>query len=352
MSFNLGKYVKKNRSKKDTFQRLLVNDLGWQRKDGHVGIEIECEPVDGTNLLSIDTKNWTTVPEGSLRGGLEYISKGPIRIKEVSNALDEWSKASAGLKFKNSLRTSVHLHFNAQDWTYEEVYKLIGCFWLFENLLVSLNGKERIGNLFCLRSSDSEDFVYEVLGGLKNGKYLQSFFGKDFYRYSALNLESLAKYGSIEFRFLKGSTDTEWISMWIRALYAFVQYSRRVDFRELTMSLGKGGGDKVTGILTAFFPQEFVKEIIKEVTLYDIHRNIMEGYCYSYRLMKDLEDTQVFKKLHELPFDEDEVEEEETKKKNLAQGNLDYNPYPYDQLFNPQDDIGEEAEDVTLDDNF
>jgi hypothetical protein len=256
---------------------------------GDVGIEIETE---GKNIYLIGdsagaqfpSQYWNSVKEGSLRGGIEYILKRPILIEHVTNALEEWKELTKLCQFKNSIRTSIHVHVNVQNYTYQQIYNVIGCFWLFEALLVKLNGPTREGNLFCLRSGDAEAFVFAVMEDLKRGQHFKSF-SADAYRYSSLNLESLSKFGSIEFRFMKGTTDIREIELWTKALFHMCEYSKNVNLFNISqLILASNAPD----FLYNFFPREFLYHIFKHVTEEEAYNLMMEGYCYTYRLAQKM----------------------------------------------------------------
>lgn len=124
---------------------------------GDLGIEIEAE-FKG-NLHEIGGDYWRTVADGSLRNGLEFVSRLPVPYKELSAAMQSYADQTKGFSFVESIRTSVHLHVNACSNTFRDVIQSSLCYWLIENLLVETQGEYRKGNLYCLRGKDADAMV-------------------------------------------------------------------------------------------------------------------------------------------------------------------------------------------------
>jgi hypothetical protein len=194
---------------------------------GLFGIEIEAE---GKNMREVHNKYWKTVDDGSLRGhypdkSAEFVINKPITREEVEPALDSLIQELEGATFDFSFRTSVHVHVNVQDLTEAQTLNMIYAYLLLEEPLVNFCGRERKGNRFCLRVVDAEDTVEVLRTGFNGG--LQYLMAQDpnAVRYSALNIASLRKYGSIEFRAMRGNIDKEVIKDWTEALYALKAYA-------------------------------------------------------------------------------------------------------------------------------
>lgn len=196
-----------------------------------VGIEIEAEgvhlPTDYTG------KFWRTVPENSLRQGIEYVLKTPLPIEGAQKACDEFEEIMklADAEFYDSLRTSTHIHVNVIHLNLHSLFKVICASWLVESLLVHMHGPNRVGNLFCLRLQDA-DFLgrifIEDIEGLfspKDTRYGHSFLyrsGDQGNRYAATNLASIRKFGSVEYRFMKGMYTSTELMTWTKALQSLV----------------------------------------------------------------------------------------------------------------------------------
>jgi len=181
-----------------------------------VGIEIECE---GHNLDIPLRYYWAKHQDGSLRGeSIEYVLKQPISRGNTLKALEYLSKnlADNNSRVDVSYRTSVHVHLNSQHMKIRDIVNQICLYICFEELLLEFCGNSRVGNLFCLRVSDAENFLQHMRRFIRSGN-LRSITNDDL-RYCAINVAALGKYGSLEFRSLRGTTDPQLIQQWIRML--------------------------------------------------------------------------------------------------------------------------------------
>jgi hypothetical protein len=193
--------------------------------DGLFGIEIEAE---GEGMRKVANKYWNTEDDGSLRGEYpesraEFVMKKPVTAEEVKPALESLVKALEGAKFDFSYRTSVHVHVNVQELTMAQILNMVYTYLLLEEPLMTYCGKARKGNRFCLRLRDAEGML-EVLREMfrdENG-YRNA---GDNVRYSAINLAALNKYGSIEFRGMRGNIDVETIHTWTKILGSIREFA-------------------------------------------------------------------------------------------------------------------------------
>jgi hypothetical protein len=204
----------------------LLEFLALNRTDGDLGVEIE---VEGENLPAVFENGWKTEDDGSLRGGLEYVFEGPCSLPEVKNRLVYLKKRFKDYKAapKFSFRTSVHVHLNVQQLTYNQLLNVIYTYLLIEEPLMNLCGEERKGNRFCLRLADAEgmlDSLNKLFGG--DEKSLQRIQNNKM-RYAAINIEALGKYGSLEFRAMKGNMDTDKIVMWCNSLLRVREFASK-----------------------------------------------------------------------------------------------------------------------------
>lgn len=193
-----------------------------KRVKGDVGIEIEAE---GINLNVVDTAVWRTEPDGSLRprGGFpdkcaEFVLQEPIPITMVRGALDQLVHEQRHATFAFSSRCSVHIHVNVLDLEYQQMLAMIYAYYLLEEPFMTFCGKSRKGNNFCLRLGDAEGQLDQAMTLIKYGEEGIENLQPDFSRYSALNIEALKKYGSIEFRGMEGNLDVDRIDIWCNAL--------------------------------------------------------------------------------------------------------------------------------------
>lgn len=187
--------------------------------DNLYGVEIEAE---GVRLPDPDTTPgvWRVERDSSLKTAeaWEYVLRYPLMLEGVRDALSE---LNAVYKFRktivhDSVRAGVHVHMNVQKWNIKQVMTFSTCYYIIEDLLLRWCGENREGNLFCLRTRDAEFVLFKILNALKerNLKHLQG----DIIRYSSLNYCSLFKYGTIEFRGMRGTPDLDLIYKWNEVL--------------------------------------------------------------------------------------------------------------------------------------
>jgi len=186
-----------------------------QKQEGEVGIEIE---VEGDNLPN-HVVGWHKENDGSLRGeSCEYVLKKPCARDKVNLYTNRIAKGykDAGPVIHNSPRTSIHVHINVQDLTFTQIYNFMLLFLILEKPLVAFCGEERINNLFCLRSYDAEGLLTALEEAATPAAIWK--LETDDIRYSAMNAASIFKYGSVEFRSMRGTKDVKLIQKWVRIL--------------------------------------------------------------------------------------------------------------------------------------
>jgi hypothetical protein len=192
---------------------------------GLFGVEVECE---GRNLTPLNNVYWRTEKDGSLRGefphsSCEYVLKKPIGliscVKAVDNLLENQRK---DVEFKFSFRTSVHVHVNVSDMEWEEYLAFCYTWLLCEVPLMEFCGEDRKANRFCLRATDCEGVVDGLLLLINTGSLRRV---NEFeVRYAALNIGATPKYGSLEFRGMRGTLDKAVLTAWLSALKSMKEY--------------------------------------------------------------------------------------------------------------------------------
>lgn len=179
----------------------------------YIGLEIELEKV---KITSIPNGTWKMTEDGSLKEeGKEFITI-PIQFKYLEVELDRLFK---GLKSSSaSTRCSVHVHINARDLNLEELKNFILLYLIFEKSLYNFSGN-RINNNFCVPLFYYPSIVRDFLHYLTNNKMIY----EHWYKYFGFNLSPIFggesdPIGTIEFRHMKGNTDTKWIISWINLI--------------------------------------------------------------------------------------------------------------------------------------
>jgi hypothetical protein len=195
------------------------------------GIELECEGrnVEWDQKTEEILRNWTPHHDGSLRanhgGACEWVFTGPAKydasVKRVHELFDYFDKSKAKLVCSN--RTSTHIHFNVGDKNAYQVVNLYILFTIFEGLLDRYCGEERVGNLFCLSSRHAEQQLEWVMRAcFKDHSFAR--IGNE-QRYCSLNLNAINKFGTVEFRGMRGLDNREDLLAWLSIVNELCTYA-------------------------------------------------------------------------------------------------------------------------------
>lgn len=196
--------------------------LQVEKVDGLFGIEVECE---GRNLQEVQNATWLSTNDGSLRGhypdtAIEWVLKKPLPLAKAITAVNQLNKINVekGAEFKFSYRTSVHVHVNVQDFTEDQYLNFMYTYLLLEEPLIRFCGDQRKANRFCLSINNGEGLMDYLVHLFRGGVATLRRVGEDQVRYAAMNIAATRKYGSLEFRSMRGTLDTEVLTTWLIAL--------------------------------------------------------------------------------------------------------------------------------------
>lgn len=199
----------------------LSDYFGAYLKRGDVGIEIEIEAEK--ELPALEEKNWRAHKDPSLRGNcMEYVTANPIPLSTVEDTLSNLFKRIEPSKLIPSFRTSVHVHKNMLKYSPLQAWNAICAYWILEDLLFNFCGESRKHSTFCLRLRDGLAVMEHCLEDLKGDYPFKSFKFNDQVRYSGINLSALRKFGSVEFRGMRGTTDMKLVQTWVEELSKLV----------------------------------------------------------------------------------------------------------------------------------
>lgn len=245
---NIGSVIAKE---KEAF--LYQEDPSLILNDQAVGVELELENIkyafsrdrqpepvitsrfykDEVTLPSLGGL-WYVVKDGSLRNGTEFVFSQPmvganitLALSKMQDFIDEYRLNGSTIKISD--RCSVHVHLDVRDLDAKQLYNLILTYILVEKVLFNFVNPERYKNNYCRPLTDSSfKFVYQRI--LKNSS--TQAFEEDKIdsmlhsiqttadKYSALNILPVAKYGSVEFRHHRGTTDMEGVLSWVNIIMA------------------------------------------------------------------------------------------------------------------------------------
>jgi len=181
-----------------------------------VGIEVELEGIRGWHHRT--WKRWSFVKDGSTHNGIEFVSE-PVWGTAITDALDELDDYLQGQEPHVSFRTSVHVHVNVLDMTKEQIAHMIRLYLIYEPALFKLHDKwNRSNNIFCVpaqRSVAIQRGYAKMIRHLENGGLDEEYLAS---KYSALNINCIRSFGTLEFRHMGGTAEMGEVSSWIDVL--------------------------------------------------------------------------------------------------------------------------------------
>ena len=217
-----------------------------------IGVEIELENIGyfchktGYPLIF---PTWQAVEDGSLRRGTEFIFNGPLAGIEISNALELFGLFVEHYnKHNNAIvvneRCSIHVHMDVRALTGKQLLNLIWVYLLVEKLLFLYVADNRIKNNYCKPLSHSTfRGVLELLSFNQEARHIVSNIRNYSDKYSAMNIQPVCTFGSVEFRHHPGTTDVNRIFEWIKVILSIKSISITHTIDQLLDIYSKEGYD-------------------------------------------------------------------------------------------------------------
>lgn len=247
------------------------------------GIEVEVENFR-TDTHPGPSHSWRMESDGSLRNrGVEFISQ-PTEPKHIESAITHLFDDILNSSSHFSPRTSIHVHLNCRELTYDQIYNIVILYQCFEDLLYGYAGPERKKSIFCVPVGNTN--YYNTFKTLMKQHMLPSWS-----KYTGLNLGPLRDYGTIEFRHLRGTRNKFILFDWLHLLYKLYTYAIEYTTDELekqileTETTGNhfGLGYSVFGshFLTLTREASYDKAMKADITiskLYSFTKPNLEGY--------------------------------------------------------------------------
>jgi hypothetical protein len=203
-------------------KRLGKADPGLIDSETLLGVEVEVEgAVKLPTPSDADFAYWAVHEDNSLRdNGREFVFNEPLFGADVTQACRYLCTQAKELKYKISERTGLHVHMDVRSMDLDKFRSLLVIYALMEKMLYTWVGDGRERNIHCLPWYIADldlDNAAEIFRGQDNPERAQLII-KNLHRYAGLNLASLAKFGTIEYRHLKTTFDFERIVTWINMI--------------------------------------------------------------------------------------------------------------------------------------
>ena len=228
-----------SRTRSGTITRSILSDLPeFSPANTRIGIEIECEGLAG---IADYWKNplWQVKGDGSLRnGGIEFISPA-LKPEQVRRALAAVMGSIYSYKKTPdfSWRTSIHVHLECIHLLVREFKALMLLDVVFEEALFQFaNPGRRDTNIFCTPITRSHFYsLGDFINADSPDALVQTFayLNKDIEKYSALNINHMYDFGTVEFRHLRGTGDHRLLHTWISILLKMFSAAQKVTTEEL-----------------------------------------------------------------------------------------------------------------------
>lgn len=257
-----------------------VNEVYRVKNSDHDRIGIELELEGAISSFETPPVYWAIVDEGSLRGGVEFVTNSRVNMRSLDKALAELDNVLKKSKCSLSIRTSTHVHVNVANYTIGQVYAIIAAFYLMEDSLVKAHGKRRTGNLFCLRARDAEGIIDLLVESASQNHHLGI---SQSYRYGALNLNAVQKFGSVEFRFLRAITDMKLMKLWVSNLNQMCEVAAKMGIDNVINQYKRLN---VMAFFRLFFTPEFLSEIRLHISS---DAEVLPSLVYLQRILRKLE---------------------------------------------------------------
>jgi hypothetical protein len=200
-------------------------DEFWPIPDQFVGVEIELEGQSAKEVAAHRNNGrpfWAEHEDGSLRGGIEYVLAQPTMGNTLREAIHYFFRNFK--TFTESPRTSIHVHLNMlqENETLEGLKNMVVLYYMFENAFFIIADENRKWNGYCNPFEDNPPEVMATILGVPDVEELRGSLavsaGRNTNRYYGLNINSLQKYGTLEFRHLPLVRDEERLFSWIKLL--------------------------------------------------------------------------------------------------------------------------------------
>lgn len=190
-----------------------------------VGIELEYEGVEQGDMFSVANEVGqcaTTHTDGSLRNrGMELVL-GPIRARWAPPILRHVVQRALEYDWLDSNRAGVHIHVNAMDMRLDHFHFMLELYALCEPALFKWVGVGREHSIYC-RSWYNNFCMPQYWSAYKRDMKPNTINAP--VRYFGLNLKSLSKHGTLEFRHLRSTKDWARICEWMNFILSLKKYA-------------------------------------------------------------------------------------------------------------------------------
>lgn len=206
-----------------------------------VGIEIEVERATTAVTYMrnhLYPQHWAHKHDGSLRdNGVEFVSAA-LPLADLSPGLDIIETALAVKRARATWRCGLHLHQNMLPFTIEQIHRVLVAYAALEGCLYETFGWERANNQFAVPLHWSPAATQQmgkamVMGSTRPNMFLR--YCNSWPKYSAINIRTLVNFGTIEYRFHRGTYRSEEICRFVTIMGGLKDWA--MDFKGTVVEL-------------------------------------------------------------------------------------------------------------------
>jgi len=190
------------------------------------GVEVESEWLSNTErsnaFRAVSAAPWdgTIDDDDSLRCGIEFVSS-PLNLEDSLTNLRVLFDLLETTNVRASERTSIHVHINCSDLSFQQVGILLLCWGILEEGIVATFCPERWYSHFCFPMAKS----YGSLAACKRFLEGQSGANDRGNKYCSLNFSRLSDIGTAEVRVFPFTTDFQRVSEFITICHSLRMYA-------------------------------------------------------------------------------------------------------------------------------
>lgn len=215
------------------------------------GVEWEINSVETGQPVNAWAARWSGGIHDDGSCGHECVTP-PIAGKHISACIGDLGRAYTDAGAKADARCGLHVHVDASDYRWPDMFRLLRVFAHIEPLLFALAGQNRIaGNSYCpptgaefldvLSARDPKGALLELMGGGRARR--RSMRKKDGGRYRSLNVlpwvvartsRKVASDCTVEFRLHRDTLDANRVAGWATLCIAIVDYCAKASDAEVS----------------------------------------------------------------------------------------------------------------------
>lgn len=248
-----------------------INSAGRFADPGQkIGIEFELEDWNG----SYPESGWETHSDASLRNGIEFVFNGGKYGRYAESALAHFERAANAAEFSVSERTSTHIHLDMGDGaTIGDARKMFLITYLIEPAMFRMADENRKWCSYCQPLTDmTQARISGILTADSTGGFVSTATGgRHQEKYYAFNMKSLARHGTIEFRYFPGYQNMTEVDKWINLVMEIKKAAQAVESIEELMAIAVDR-DRIRRWLAEVMPMSVANGLLNGLDDYDCNK--------------------------------------------------------------------------------